>query len=148
MGISASEVKTLRESTGAGMLDCKKALEEARGDMTVAVEVLRKKGLAKAAKKVGRAANDGMLGHYIDKSGKNACLVEVNCETDFVMKTDDFQNFVTQVTETVRKQAPANLDELLQTKLGDKTVQTALTELIAKIGENIKVKRFARFEVG
>lgn len=146
MGISANDVKSLRESTGAGMLDCKKALEEVGGDMTAAVEALRKKGLAKAAKKAGRLANEGMLGHYIEKLGRKACLVEVNCETDFVMKTDDFQNFVTRITETVRVQAPSGLEELLATNIGGKTVQVTLVELISKIGENIQIRRFERWD--
>lgn len=145
MSFTATDVKNLRETTGAGILDCKKALEEVDGDMSAAVEALRKKGLAKAAKKAGRAANDGMLGHYIDKSGRNACLVEVNCETDFVMKTDDFQNFVTRLTETVRAQSPADLEGLLRTKFGDRTVQEGVADLIAKIGENIQVKRFTQW---
>lgn len=147
MSIAASTVKELREKTNAGMMDCKKALEEAAGNMEKAIEILRKRGLALAQKKSGRAANEGILGNYYDVSGKMACLVEVNCETDFVVKTADFQNFVAAVTKIIQKESPKDLEGLLAAKYdGKQSVQETLTALIAKIGENIQVRQFVRWE--
>jgi len=146
MSITPTMVKELRDKTGAGMMDCKSALGEAGGDMDAAVELLRKKGVATAAKKAGRTAADGLIGHYIDDGAKLGVLVEVNCETDFVTKTEDFQGFVKNVTDVVRDAAPADLDGLMQTKMGDKSVKEVQTELVAKIGENLGVRRFARVE--
>jgi elongation factor Ts len=97
MAVTAEQVKQLRDKTGAGMMDCKAALEEAGGDMDKAIEILRKKGLASAAKRAGRATNNGMIGHYIHMGGKVGVLVEVNCETDFVARTDDFQTLAKEV---------------------------------------------------
>lgn len=149
MSISAHAVKELREKTNAGMMDCKKALQEAKGNLEGAVEILRKRGLALAQKKAGRTAKEGILGHYLDPKGKLGLLVEVNCETDFVVKTDDFQRFVKNVTELVKAKAPKDLEDLLKLPYADgKSVQETLTGLITKIGENIQIKNFVRWEAG
>ncbi|MDO8526711.1 MAG: translation elongation factor Ts [Deltaproteobacteria bacterium] len=149
MSFTANDVKTLREKTNVGMMDCKKALEEAKGDMELAVEVLRKRGLSVAQKKAGRTASEGILGTYSDDNGKLACMVEINCETDFVVRTDDFQNFVSKITKIVKEQGPKDMEGLLKLSFNEKeTVQDALTLLIAKIGENIQLKRFVRWEAG
>lgn len=194
--ISAKMVKELREKTGAGMMDCKKALTESAGDMDKAVEVLRKKGIAKAEKKASREVKDGMVEAYIHAGGKLGTLVEVNCETDFVAKTDDFQNFVRNIAMQIaatdpiavsredvpesiiekemdiyRAQAkdsgkPDNIvDKIATGKLEkfyaenilleqayvrnpDMSIKDFLSETIAKLGENISIRRFARFRIG
>jgi len=192
--INAKMVGELRESTGAGLMDCKKALVEAEGDFDKAVEILRKKGVATAAKKASRDASDGLVDTYIHLGGKVGVLVEVNCESDFVAKTDDFKQFVRDIAmhvaaaspvcvsreeidpaiiEAERKVAegqaegkPANaIEKIVEGKLNkflsesclleqafvknpDQTVQEVLTALIAKMGENMVIKRFARFQVG
>lgn len=196
MQVTAQMVKELRERTGAGMMDCKNALTEAGGDLDSAGELLRKKGLAAAAKKAGRVAAEGAVGSYIHAGGKIGVLVEVNCETDFVARTDDFQALVRDIAmhiaaadprcvsreevtpevldkerEIFRQQAldsgkPANIvDRIVEGKIGkyysehvlleqpfvkdpDKTVQEMIAEKIAKIGENIQVRRFARYLLG
>jgi len=196
MKITPQRVKELRERTSAGVLDCKKALEETAGDMDKAVELLRKKGLAAAAKKAGRIAAEGAVGSYIHAGGKIGVLVEVNCETDFVARTDEFQDLVKdiamhiaasdprfvsrdevtdQVLETERRiyreqalesgKPEAVVDRIVEGKLGkfyseavlleqpfvknpDSTIQELLAEKVAKIGENIQVRRFARFKLG
>jgi elongation factor Ts len=196
MAITAQMVKELRERTGAPMMDCKNALTETQGDMEKSVDFLRKKGLAAAAKKAGRVAAEGAVGSYIHGGGKLGVLVEVNCETDFVARTDDFQELVRdiamhiaaaeprfvrreEVTEDVlarereifRDQAlasgkPAAVVEKIVTgkmekyygefvlleqpfvKDSDKTVGQMITEKVAKIGENIQVRRFVRFKLG
>jgi len=196
MKITAGMVKDLRERTGAGMLDCKNALQESEGDMDKAIELLRKKGLAAAAKKAGRVAAEGAVGSYIHAGGKIGVLVEVNCETDFVARTDEFQELIRdiamhiaaaeprfvsrdevtpEVLETERRiykeQAlesgkPENvIERIVEGKLGkfyaeavlleqpfvkdpDKTIEQILAERVAKIGENIQVRRFARFKMG
>ena len=196
MKITADMVKDLRERTGAGMLDCKKALEEAGGEMDRAIEVLRTRGLAAAAKKAGRIAAEGAVGSYIHAGGKIGVLVEVNCETDFVARTDEFQELVRDVAMHIaaadprfvareevteedlaterriyREQAleqgkpEAVVDRIVEGKVGkfyaeavlleqpfvkdpDKTIQQLLAEKIAKIGENIRVRRFSRFRLG
>ena len=196
MQVTAQLVKELRERTGAGMMDCKSALVESGGDLELASEVLRKRGLAAAAKKAGRIAADGAVGSYIHAGGKIGVLVEVNCETDFVARTDDFQELVRdiamhvaaadprylsrgEVTEEVlakereifRQRAldegkPENVvDRIVEGRLGkfyaetvlleqpfvkdpDKTVEQMIAEKIAKIGENIRVRRFARYQLG
>jgi elongation factor Ts len=195
-GISADMVKQLREKTGAGIMDCKKALGESQGDMDKAVEFLRKKGLATAAKRAGRSLSEGTIQSYIHMGGKLGVMVEVGCETDFVAKNEDFQEFARNIAmhiaasnplgiqpedipqevidkemEIYRAQAkdmgkPENIiDKIAEGKLQkfikeqcllnqpyvrdpDITVGDLLNELIAKIGENISVKRFARFQVG
>lgn len=192
--ITATLVNTLREKTGAGMMDCKKALVEANGNLDEAETILRKKGVASAAKKAGRAANQGLIESYIHLGGKIGVLVEVNCETDFVAKTDDFKNFVKdlcmqvaaasplyvsrdQVPEAelakereiaasqVAGKPPAAIQKIVEGKLEkyyqticlmdqpfvknpDVTVKELLTERIAKLGENMVIRRFVRFQLG
>ena len=195
MGISAAEVKTLRERTGQGMMECKRALEEACGDADKAVEILRKKGMATAEKKAGRAAAQGRIHSYIHHNGRVGVLLEVNCETDFVAKNAEFQGFLNDLclhicaaaplavrreeipedlVETERRIAreqvegskPDNIiEKIVEGKLkkwyaewvlleqpyvkdDKRSVQEMLTEQIAKIGENLVIKRFVRFEVG
>jgi elongation factor Ts len=196
MEISAKLVKDLREKTGAGMLDCKNALVEAKGDMDQAVVVLRKKGLASAQKKAARVAAEGMIGHYIHAGGKLGVLVEVNCETDFAARSEEFQVLVKDIAmhiaaqnplfvkredvpaevlekekEIYKDQArasgkPANIiDKIAEGKLESYyemaclydqkfvkdpniTVKDLINNLVAKIGENIQVRRFARFKTG
>ena len=145
MGITAKDVQKLREMTGVGMMDCKKALTEAEGDMDKAIEILREKGLAASAKKAGRIAAEGMAyAAVIDGVG---VVVEVNAETDFVGKNEKFVNFVKGVAATVAKEAPADLDALMECKYvgTDLTVTQQQQEMVLVIGENIKVRRFARF---
>ncbi len=194
--ISAQMVKELRESTGAGMMDCKKALTETNGEIEKAVEFLRKKGLSKAAKKAGREATEGQIGQYIHHNGKIGVLVEVNCETDFVAKTEDFQEFTKNLAmhiaaanptfisadevsdevlekerEIIRAQlAKENKPEHIMEKIVEgkvskyysenclldqtyvkddkKTIKQYLTETIAKLGENIVIRRFVRMGLG
>ncbi len=192
--ITATLVNTLREKTGAGMMDCKKALVEANGNLDEAETILRKKGVASAAKKAGRAANQGLVESYIHLGGKIGVLVEVNCETDFVAKTDDFKAFVKdlcmqvaaanplyvtrdQVPEAelakereiaasqVAGKPPAAIQKIVEGKLEkyyqticlmdqpfvknpDVTVKDLLTERIAKLGENMLIRRFVRFQLG
>ena len=189
-------IKDLRQRTGAGVVDCKVALHEAQGDMDKAIEHLRRKGLATAAKKAGRIATDGLVSSYIHAGGKIGVLVEVNCETDFVTKTEDFQSFVKNMAmqiaaanpqyvrreevpqaeldkekEIYRAQALESkkpekvIDKIVEGKLerfysevclleqtyvkdGDMTIKDVLDALIAKIGENIQIRRFARFQLG
>ncbi len=143
--ITAAMVKELRERTGAGMMDCKRALAETGGEMEKAIEYLREKGLAAAAKKAGRIAAEGLVAAKVEPGNKKAALVEVNCETDFVAKTDEFKALVEQIAEAVLINAPANLDDLLRIRVGENTVSGLVTEKIAKIGENISVRRFALF---
>jgi len=148
VSITAAAVSELRKSTGAGMLDCKKALEETGGDMQQAVDFLRKKGLAAAAKKAGRAATEGIVAVAISADGKTGALVEVNSETDFVAKTDKFQTFVADIANQVLVANPADNDALFAQdylKEPGKTVQAALNEAISMIGENLQIRRFARF---
>jgi elongation factor Ts len=148
VAITAAQVNELRKSTGAGMLDCKKALEETGGDMEKAVDFLRKKGLAAAAKKAGRAATEGLVAALVAADGKSGALVEVNSETDFVAKTEKFQAFVADVANQVLAAAPADNDALFAqdaVKEPGKNVQTTLNEAIAVIGENLQIRRFARF---
>ena len=146
--VSASQVKDLREKTGAGMMDCKKVLTETDGDMEKAIELLRERGIAKAAKKSDRIAAEGLVAAYVSEDGKVGAVVEVNSETDFVAKNDEFKAFVADVAEQVAKQNPANVEELLAEKSikEDKTVGEVLTDKIAKIGENMSIRRFDRFE--
>ncbi len=196
MNIDAKMVKELRERTGAGMMDCKKALQETAGDVDKAIDFLRKKGLAAAAKKAGRAAAEGLVTSYIHAGGKIGVLLEVNCETDFVARTDDFQELVKDIAmhvaatdprfvrreevtdevlagerELYKEQAlesgkPAEIvDRIVDGKMEkyygeqvlleqafvkdpDKTVGDLVTEAVARMGENIQVRRFARFTLG
>jgi len=146
MSISASMVKELRERTGAGMMECKKALVETGGDIEVAVEHMRKQGLAKADKKAGRIAAEGLVVVSGTPDGKRAAIVEVNCETDFVAGGDDFQGFAKQVGELVLETKPADLDALRATPMDGATVEEARRALVAKIGENIGLRRYAVLE--
>lgn len=148
MAITAKDVKELREKTGCGMMDCKKALTEADGDMEKAVELLREKGLAAAAKKSSRVAADGLVYAYVDEAAKVGALVEVNSETDFVAKNADFKDFVDTCAKTVIKEAPADVAALLACKAAgsEDTVEALLRDKILTIGENLIVRRFARFE--
>ncbi|WP_066873371.1 translation elongation factor Ts [Clostridium mediterraneense] len=146
--ITAKMVKELREKTGAGMMDCKKALSETNGDMERAIEVLREKGLAAAAKKSGRVAAEGIIKTYISEDKKNGAMIELNCETDFVAINEDFVGFAEKVTKIVAEGNFTTVEEVLAANFeGDKTIQEALTELIAKIGENMSLRRFEKFSV-
>jgi elongation factor Ts len=193
---TAKDVMALREATGAGMMDCKKAMVEADGDTEKATEILREKGLAAAAKRAGRIAAEGVVGSYIHMGGKIGVLVEINCETDFVAKTDDFQAFVKDIsmqiaasnplyvsqsdvpeeavekekefltTQAMNEGKPQNIAEKMVegrikkyfkqiclmeqdfVKDTDKTVSQVQTELIAKLGENISIRRFTRYQMG
>lgn len=147
--VTASQVKDLREKTGAGMMDCKKVLTETDGDMEKAIELLRERGIAKAAKKSDRVAAEGLVDAYISEDGKIGAVVEINAETDFVSKNHEFKNFVADVAKQIVISNPANVEELLLQKSiaeSDKTVQEVLTNKIATIGENMTIRRFARFE--
>ena len=144
MAISAKDVMKLREMTGTGMMDCKKALMESDGDMDKAVEYLREKGLAAAAKKQSRIAAEGIVDCYVD--GQVGVIIEVNCETDFVAKTDQFKELVRSIAVIVAEKAPADVDALLATAVEEGTVSDMLTNAVAKIGEKISVRRFERIE--
>jgi elongation factor Ts len=196
VSITAAEVNELRKATGAGLMDCKKALTETGGDMEKSIDYLRKKGLAAASKKAGRIATEGLVGSYIHAGGKIGVLVEINCETDFVAKNESFQTFVKDVAMHIAAAAPqcVRREEVQETlierekeiyrakaresgkpdsiiekiidgqinkfyadiclieqpfvKDPDKTIQTYLNETIAAIGENISIRRFARFVLG
>jgi elongation factor Ts len=195
-GVTAKEVSELRQRTGAGMMDCKAALEEMNGDIDAAVELLRKKGVAKAEKRVGRTASEGLIGSYIHHNGKIGVLVEVNCETDFVARTDDFKQLVKHVAEHIAAAAPVAIDRdqvppdrveqerrifveqvrqagkpenmidkivegkieafykdvclLHQAWVRDpkQTIGDLVKEISGKTGENVQVRRFARFQMG
>ena len=149
MAITAAMVKDLRERTGAGMMDCKKALTECNGDAEKAIDFLREKGLAAAAKKAGRIAAEGIVGSYMTDDRKVGVIVEVNCETDFVAKTDDFKAFVATIAKQIAVKNPATVEELMEQTLVDdpaKTVNMLLNEAVAKIGEKISIRRFQRAE--
>ncbi len=148
MNFTAKDVANLREKTGCGMMDCKKALTEAEGDMDRAVDLLREKGLAASVKKAGRIAAEGVAFAEVSECGKVAVAVEVNAETDFVAKNAEFQAFVKTCADTIIYENPADLDALLACKAhgAEETVDALLKEKILTIGENIKVRRFARYE--
>lgn len=193
---SAKNVQELRQQTGAGMMECKKALEETKGNMGLAVEYLRRKGIAKAEKRVGRQTSEGQIGSYIHHNGKVGVLVELNCETDFVARTDDFKNLVKQIAEHIAAAAPVGIDkdaipsevmdrerrlfeeqvrasgkpEAIIQKIVDgkveayyrdvallhqawvrepkKTIADLIKETSSRLGENLQVRRFARFQMG
>ena len=147
MSITAADVKALREKTGAGMMDCKKALAEVGGDQDKAIEFLRKQGLASAGKKAGRIAAEGSVVASISDDGRVGALLELNCETDFVGKTDDFQNLATSLTDLVRDQNPATLEDFQSLSFGTGTVENIIQASVAKIGEKITPRRFVRHEV-
>ncbi|MEG2124286.1 MAG: translation elongation factor Ts [Hydrogenoanaerobacterium sp.] len=148
MAFTAKDVQALRERTGCGMMDCKKTLTEADGDMEKAIELLREKGLAAAAKKAGRIAAEGMVTAYVDEAKKIGVVIEVNAETDFVAKNDKFKAFVDNCAKTVAEQNPADVEALLACKASglDETIEEELREKILTIGENMKVRRFERYE--
>lgn len=146
MSVSAAQVKELRERTGAGMMECKRALVETGGDLEAAVEHMRKQGLAKADKKAGRIAAEGQVVLAVAPEGKRAAVVEVNCETDFVAGGDDFRAFAERVGELVLATRPADLASLLAAPLNGTSVEETRRGLIAKIGENISVRRFQVLE--
>ena len=148
MAIKAAQVKELREMTGAGMMDCKKALVETDGDIDKAVDYLRENGIMKAQKKSGRIAAMGLVKTAFAADGKAAAMVEVNSETDFVAKNEKFQAFVQSVAKTIAEQNPADVDALMGINLdgSDRTVQENLQELVLAIGENMKIRRFVRSE--
>ena len=147
MAITAAMVKELREMTGAGMMDCKKALTATEGDMDKAVDFLREKGLAGAQKKAGRIAAEGIVATCISEDEKHAVVVEVNAETDFVAKNDKFVAFVKEATQVIMKQNPADVEALMACKTeSGETVDEALKNLILVIKENIKIRRFVRYE--
>ena len=148
MQITASMVKELRERTGSGMMECKKALQEADGDIDVAIENMRKSGMAKADKKSGRVAAEGRVVIKISDDGKSAAVVEVNCETDFVSGGDDFLSFVDAIASTALKNKPADIAALSEMTLegSSETVEQARKEKIAKVGENMQLRRFELLE--
>ena len=146
MAFTAQDVKTLREITGCGMMDCKKALTETNGDQEKAIELLREKGLAAAAKKAGRIAAEGIVKAYVDTAKKVGVVIEVNAETDFVAKNADFQKFASDVAKVVIAENPADLDALKAAKMGDVTVEGALQEKVLTIGENLQIRRFERYD--
>jgi elongation factor Ts len=161
LDISASAVKELREKTGAGVMECKRALQDAGGNMDKAIELLRQKGLDKHAKVAGRAVSQGIIESYIHTGGRIGALVEVNCETDFVARTDEFRTLAREVAMQVASMDPKSVgtmdgesegtDALLnQEYIRDsrKTIRDLIKETIAKVGENIQISRFTRFEVG
>jgi len=166
MAITAEQVRTLREETGAGMLDCKKALEDAGGDAAKAKDILNQKGFDSAIKRADRETAEGLVQSYIHHNQRVGALVEINCESDFVARTDDFKNFVATIALQVagagakylsKDDVPAGSDDdpkqvalLEQPLLKDESMSVAelLTQTIAKTGENIRIRRFARFELG
>ncbi|TMB70806.1 MAG: translation elongation factor Ts [Chloroflexi bacterium] len=166
MAFSSEDVKRLRDLTGAGMLDCKNAIEEADGDFDKAKDVLRQRGFEAAAKRSERETAEGVIHSYIHHNRRIGALVEINCESDFVARTDDFQNLAKQIGLQVAAANPLYIsaDELPEGAEGDpkelclleqpfvqdesRTIQDLLTEVIGKMGENIRIRRFARFELG
>ncbi len=139
--VTAALVKELRERTGAGMMECKKALVETSGDIEAAIDLMRKSGQAKAEKKSGRIAAEGLI--VVEQNDSHAALLEVNSETDFVSKADDFKDFCQAVVNAVLREQPANLEALMAAQLEGKTIEETRKDLIAKIGENVNVRRFA-----
>ena len=147
MAITASLVKELRERTGSGMMECKKALVETDGDIEAAAELMRKSGAAKADKKAGRVAADGAIKLMVSDDAKTAVILEINSETDFVAKDDNFQAFADQVLAVIAGQQPASVEQLASLQLeSGQSVEEARQALIAKVGENIQVRRFQRIE--
>ena len=142
MAITAAQVNDLRQRTGAGMMDCKRALEEANGDIQKAIEILRKKGASVAAKRAEKSANEGLVVTKISDDKKSATILELNCETDFVAKSDDFVNLANFIVDEVYKSKPKNVDELMK----NKAVQDKLNEVLGKVGEKIEVSRFDNLE--
>ncbi|SFW61812.1 translation elongation factor Ts [Selenomonas ruminantium] len=146
MAITAAMVKELREKTGAGMMDCKKALTATDGDAAKAVDWLREKGIAKAEKKAGRVAAEGAVGAFVAADGKTGCVVEINCETDFAAGNDQFKELLAKVAEHIVATKPADMDALNDSEIEGKKVSTLITEATATIGEKISLRRFACYE--
>ncbi len=142
MAVTAAMVKELRDRTGAGMMECKRALVETNGDIEAAVDHLRKSGLAHANQKASRVAAEGVIALSLSATGKHAVMVEVNCETDFVAKNENFNSFAEAVAANALSEDPADVEALLSTRIGDATVEQARQILVTKIGENIQVRRF------
>jgi elongation factor Ts len=150
MAISAQQIKDLREKTQAGFADCKMALDEAKGDMKKAEEILRKKGFEKAAKKSDRETGQGLVESYVHQTGKVGVLVSVLCETDFVARTDEFKHLAHEVAMQIAAMNPKDVDALLKQEYirdGSKVINDLVTEAIAKLGENIKISEFKRSEI-
>ena len=150
MAISAQQIKDLREKTQAGFADCKMALDEAKGDMKKAEEILRKKGFEKAAKKSDRETGQGLVESYVHQTGKVGVLVSVLCETDFVARTDEFKHLAHEIAMQIAAMNPKDVDALLKQEYirdGSKTINDLVTEAIAKLGENIKISEFKRSEI-
>lgn len=148
--ITAQMVKELRERTGAGMMECKKALGESNGDMEKAIEILRERGLAAAAKKSGRVASEGLVETYVSEDKKSGAIVEVNCETDFVAANEEFSTLSKNIAKQAASTSAKTVEELVEEKyIGDQsiTIKDAVTALIAKLGENMAVRRFQRFSI-
>ncbi len=141
---TAKDVMKLREQTGAGMMDCKRALTDAEGDFEKAADILRERGIAKAAKRASKIAAEGIVSAYVE--GNTGVLVEVNCESDFVAKGERFHEIAETIAKQIAKVAPADVAELLASELGGKTVETYIQEQVGVIGEKISVRRFARYE--
>lgn len=149
MTITASDIMKLRTATGAGMMDCKNALEEVGGDMEKAAEVLRKKGIVKAAKRADKVAAEGKVVSFVSADNKQGVLVEVNSETDFVAKSDDFVSFTNMIAEAVANNNPSDVEALSSVVLSNgKTVADTVSDLTVKIGEKISVRRFVRYDSG
>ncbi len=145
--ITAKMVKDLRERTGAGMMNCKKALSDSNGDIDKAIEILREKGLAAAAKNAGRTAAEGVVSTYISEDGKSAAIVEVNCETDFVAINDKFVKFTNALSKQAASTSASSVEKFVEEKYlldETKTISQALTELISTLGENMAVRRFEK----
>ncbi len=143
MAITASQVKELRDKTGSGMMDCKKALVEADGNLDKAIEILRKKGASVAAKRAERDVNEGVILTKVLDNGTTGVILEINCETDFVANSDDFINFANFVLDALIANKSANVDELIETEFDGKKVSTELTNIVGKIGEKIEISRFS-----
>lgn len=151
MKITVDEIKKLRDKTGAGVADCRQALEETKGDLKKAGEILKKKGFEIAAKRGDRATNQGLVETYVHANGKIGAMVEINCETDFVARTDVFKNLVHEVAMQVAAMGPESVEELLKQEYirdARAKIEDLVRDTIAKTGENIQVKRISRFELG
>lgn len=146
MAISLQDIKKLRERTGAGMADCKKALEEANGDMDAAIEILRTKGAATAAKRADKSADEGMIATAVAPDNKSAAIVEINCETDFVARNEEFSAFAENLAKLVLQANPGSSEELAALEVNGITVEQSLNELLAKFSERIEIRRFERIE--
>ena len=145
--ITASLVNELRKKTNAGMMDCKKALTETNGDLEAAVDYLRKKGIAKAAGKADREASEGIIAARLSADGKTGILIEVNCETDFVSRNENFVNFVDTIADTLAASGAKTREEALQVMVGDLTVEDFVKAKVIELGENMQLRKFERFEV-